>query len=250
MILLWRHRAEMGKMLKQGIWVLLMAVLLLGAPRLAGRFASLFDYSSVDPDGAFGWITIHHIFQALFFLIIMIVITKMFAIKFGFGWGDKRAGLFYVGLLAMISATYIIVALFIIFFVGSFQVFPYPLTLRNMVGQLGFQLFLSGPSEELIFRGFSITMLALLLKGAVFHKKISAANIIACVLFGLAHVRFSFFPFSLSYNAFQVFYSMGIGLLYGLCYEQSESMIYPMIMHSMSNVVAVGLSIIAGFVIG
>lgn len=227
-----------------------MAVLLLGVPRLAGLFASLFHYSSVDPDGAFGWISLHHIFQGLFFLMLMILITKMSNIKFGFGWGNRRVGLFYVRLFAIISGAYALVSLMIIFTTGSFQVFPYSLSLRNIVGQLSFQLLLSGPSEELIFRGFAITMLSLSIKSKFFKRRLSLANTLAALLFGLAHVGFSLSPLTLTYHPFQVIYSIGLGLVYGLCYEESESMVYPMILHSMSNVVAVGLSIIAGWVIG
>ncbi len=67
----------------------------------------------------------------------------------------------------------------------------------NIIGQLSFQLLLSGPSEELIFRAFAITMLALVIKDRVFNGKASAANIIAAVIFGLAHMSFSFHPLQL-----------------------------------------------------
>jgi uncharacterized protein len=117
------------------------------------------------------------------------------------------------------------------------------------MGQLGFQLFLSGPSEELIFRAFAITMLALVLKGRVFNGKVSVANIIAAFIFGLAHVGFLFAPFAVTYNSFQVILSVILGFFYGDCYEKPRSMYYPMIMHSISNVVMVGFTIIATFII-
>ncbi len=236
-------------LLKKVLWALFLVLLLLGVPRLAGLFAHQFDYTGVDPHGAFAWVSVHHIFQAVVFLIIMVAVSRFTAIKFGFGWGDRKVGLFYVRLFAMIFFAYTVVSLIIIIATGSFQEFPYPLIARNIVGQLGFQLLLSGPSEELIFRAFSITMLALLFKGRIIKGKISIANIIAALIFGLAHVGIAFAPFALSYNVFQVVYSVALGLVYGVCYEQSKSMIYPMIMHSMSNVVAVGVSVIAGFLI-
>ncbi len=130
--------------------------------------------------------------------------------------------------------------------------------MRNIAGQLGFQLLLSGPSEELIFRAFAITMLALSANGVVVGKPIftvlggdlSVANLIAAVIFGLAHVRFSFAPFSMSYSTFQVIYATVLGLFYCVCYERSKSMIYPMLMHSISNVVAVSVSVVTGLIIG
>ncbi len=142
-----------------------------------------------------------------------------------------------------------IVSHFLAISIGSFQPFGYPLNPTNIIGQLGFQFFLSGPSEELIFRAFAITMLAFVLKGRFLKFKVSSANIIAAAIFGLAHVGFSFVPFELHYDIFQVLMSVTLGLFYGDCYEKTNSMYYPMIMHSISNVIMVGLTIIATFLL-
>ncbi|MBN1262684.1 MAG: CPBP family intramembrane metalloprotease [Anaerolineae bacterium] len=253
------------KFLKQVLWVLFLTVLLLGVPRLAGAFADLFDYSTIDPDGAFAWISVHHIAQAVVFLMLMLAISKVSAIRFGFGWGDRKEGLAYLRLFVLIYIGYVVVhRLIFLLLAGSLPVFWYQLTARNIIGQLSFQLLLTGPSEELIFRVFAITMLGLLVKGAVsdgekgpgkviatmFGGKISVANLIAAVIFGLAHVRFTFAPFSASFETGQVVVAVILGLFYGVCYERSKSMIYPMMMHSFSNVIVVGVSIITGFIIG
>jgi len=252
------------RILTQIAWIVLMAMILLGVPRLAGAFANLFDYTAFDPDGAFAWISVHHIVQALIFPILMFAISKGSAIRFGFGWGDSTVGLLYVRMIALIYVVYAVVSMLIIVLSGSFQGFPYPLTMRNIVGQLSFQLLLSGPSEELIFRAFAITMLAFVVKDVVFRKdsgvgnavfkilggNLSIANLMAAIIFGLAHVGFSFAPFSVSFNTFQVIYSIVLGLFYGVCYERSKSMVYPMAMHSITNVVAVSVSIVAGVIIG
>ncbi|MBW6467466.1 MAG: CPBP family intramembrane metalloprotease [Brevefilum sp.] len=254
---------NLAKVLLQILWVLLMAAVLLGVPRLAGLAADQFDYSAVDPDGAFAWISVHHIVQALIFLALMLAISKLGRVQFGFGWGDRQVGWFYVRLFALIFAGYVVVSLLITILSGSFQGFQYPLNARNVSGQLGFQLLLSGPSEELIFRAFAMTMLGLLISGglvrgetgfgrvitSVFGGELSIVNLIAAVIFGLAHVSFSFSPFSASFSTGQVIYAIALGLFYGVCYERSGSMIYPMIMHSISNVVAVGMSIIATLII-
>ena len=216
------------------------------------------------------WISVHHIAQAVVFLILMLVISKVSAIRFGFGWGDRQEGLAYLRLFALIYIGYVVVhRLIVLVLSGSLPVFWYPLTARNIIGQLGFQLLLTGPSEELIFRAFAITMFALLVnadqrfRGVVFSNKdagagkaaftilggeLSVANLIAAVIFGLAHVRFTFAPFSASFDTGQVVVSVILGLFYGVCYERSKSMIYPMMMHSFSNVVVVSASIIAGFI--
>lgn len=252
------------KFLKQGLWVVFLTVLLLGVPRLAGAFANLFDYSAIDPDGAFMWISVRHLTQGVMVLILMLIISKVSAIRFGFGWGDREVGWFYLRLFALIFIGYVVVQrLIILLLTGALPVFWHPLTARNIIGQLGFQLLLSGPSEELIFRAFAITMLGLLVQGVVFRNQdagpgkaafkifggqLSVANLIAAVIFGLAHMRFTFAPFSVSFDTGQVIVSVILGLFYGVCYERSKSMIYPMLMHSFSNVVVVTISVITGFV--
>lgn len=255
---------KIQRSLLQVIWVVGLTVLLLGVPRLAAAFANLFDYSTVDPDGAFAWFSVRHIVQAVIFLVLMVIITRASAIRFGFGWGDSKVGWYYVRLFALIFAGYTVVAMLIVLATGTFQAFPYPLTTRNIIGQLGFQLLLSGPSEELIFRAFAITMLGLAVKGTlitgerafgrplitVFGGVLTVANVIAAIIFGLAHMRFTFAPFTASYHMGQVIYAVFLGLFYGVCFERSKSMVYPMMMHSISNVVAVGVAIVVTPMIG
>jgi membrane protease YdiL (CAAX protease family) len=43
---------------------------------------------------------------------------------------------------------------------------------------------------------------------------------------------------------------VGLGLFYGVAYERSGSMLYPMIMHSISNVAMVGTLVLASALIG
>jgi uncharacterized protein len=240
----------MTKVLKQAGWVLCLAVILLGVPRLGGLVANQFDYSGIDPDGAFAWISVHHIVQAIIVLAIMIAFARIRGTEFGLGWGDRKIGFWFVRLFALIFVAYTAVSMVIVLVTGTFQTFPYPLTTRNIAGQLAFQLLLSGPSEELIFRGFAITMLALALRGSILNGKVSVANIVAALVFGLAHVAIAIGPFELTYSPFQVVYAVALGVFYGICYERSRSVIYPMMMHSISNVVAVGVSAVATSIIG
>lgn len=240
---------SLKKMIKSSLWVLFLTVLLLGIPKLSGVIASLFDYQSIDPYGSFAWISVHHIVQALIFIIFIIAVQKFKPVQFGFGWGNKVIGKQYVLLFSFFFGIYAAGAFLTVILTGSFQQFGYPLTATNIIGQISFQLLLSGPSEELIFRAFAITMLALLLRGRVFNGKVSAANIIAAVIFGLAHMRFTFLPFEVNFVLFQVIFAITLGLFYGDCYEKTNSMYYPMMMHSLSNVVMVGVTIMASFFI-
>lgn len=238
------------RVIKNILWVLLLALLLLGVPRLSGLIADLFDYRGIDPDGAFAWISVHHIAQALIFILLIIVIRLIKPLKFGFGWGNKAAGSRYVLKFSLIFTVGSVASYLLTFLNDSFQAFAYPLTAPNIIGYLGFQLLLSGPSEELIFRAFAITMLSLMIKKRMMNGKISYANLIAAVIFGMAHMRFSFSPFSVQFSTFQVILSIVLGIFYGDCYEKAKSMYYPMLMHSISNIVMVSISILGTFISG
>jgi uncharacterized protein len=234
-----------SKALLKGIWILLLTIVLLGVPRLAGLIADLFNYQAIDPDGSYAWLSMHHIVQALIFMIMIIIISRFKPLDLGFSWGNKDVGRKYVLVFTLIFTAGSLVNHILVILSGSFQLFQYPLTAVNIFGHLGFQLFLSGPSEELIFRAFAITMLEFAVKGRFFKGKVSYANFIAAIIFGFAHVGFSFTPFTLYYSLFQVILSIALGIFYGDCFEKSRSIYYPMMMHSISNVVMVGLTIIA-----
>ncbi|WP_422122363.1 CPBP family intramembrane glutamic endopeptidase [Planococcus sp. X10-3] len=239
----------MKKAMKSILWVLFFTFLLLAVPRLSGIIANLFDYQAIDPDGAYAWISVRHMIQALIILIFIVILNIVRPLKYGFGWGNKEVGKKYVVSFTIIFGAGSLVSHVLTILTGSFQHFPYPLAASNILGQLSFQLFLSGPSEELIFRAFAITMLGIVIKNRWFKGKVSAANIIAAVIFGLAHMSFSFAPFAVVYNPFQVVMAIVLGLFYGDCYEKTKSIYYPMMMHSISNIVMVGLTIIATFVL-
>jgi len=247
------------KLLLRILFVLLLTALLLGVPRLAAMTADQFNFSAVDPDGAFAWRSVRHIVQGLIILILMVIISRVSDIRFGFGWGDRQVGWFYVRVIGLVYLGFIVVSILLMLLTRSFQGFPYPLNARNIIGHFGFLALLTGPSEELIFRAFAMTMLSLMITGVVvpentgfgkvilkiFGGEITVVNLIAAVIFGLAHVRFTFFPFSAEYIFGQVVFSVFIGLFYGVCYERSKSVIFPMIMHSIVNVGTVGASLIA-----
>lgn len=237
------------RLLKSFLWVLFLATLLLAVPRLAGVVAGLFDYSSIDPDRTFAWVSVRHSLQAVVFIIFMAWLGRFRSLKFGFAWGNKESGRRYLLAFSVIFGAYTVVMYAIFVLTGAYQPFGQPLTATSILGQLVFQLLLSGPSEELIFRAFAMTMIAPAIKGRIFMGKVSAVNIIAAVIFGLAHIRISFAPFAVNYQLPQVLYATALGVIYGDCYEKTESIYYPMIMHSYTNVVMVGVGIVLSFIL-
>lgn len=73
---------------------------------------------------------------------------------------------------------------------------------------------------------------------------LSCEVIIAAVLFSVAHIRWTVDPFTFSVDYLQLIYCFILGTVYGKAYQESSSVIYPMIMHSISNVIMVGLGYI------
>lgn len=226
---------------------LVLALILLISPRIGGWFADMFNYDLIDPDGAFMWISIHHIVQTIVIIIVVLIFIKLTKVKFHLGLGNKKEGIRYLKKFATVFTGYVVVAYTITLLTGSFVSFSYPLNARNIFGQLGFQLLLSGPSEEFIFRLFSIGMFIYFISNKRLNKHISYAVLFSAIIFGIAHISFRFNPFSMSYSLFQVGYAVVLGYFYGDCYEKSESVVYPMIMHSFTNVLMVGGTIILSF---
>jgi len=182
------------------IFILFLVFVLLGSPRIAGFVADLFNYQSIDPDGAFMWISVHHIVQAIIIMILMFIFVKFTKVKFHLGLGNRVLGMNYLKKFMIIFSVYTAIAFIITILSGSFVQFSYPLNARNIAGYLGFQLLLSGPSEELIFRAFSISLFAFFITEKRLNKHISYAVLFSAIIFGIAHIGFSFNPFSISFN--------------------------------------------------
>lgn len=238
------------KWLLQMVLIMILGLFLLIAPRIGGYVADMFQYASIDPDGAFMWIVVHHVVQTLVVLLVLFVIAKIGKINFRLGTGDKEAGMKYLKRFMLFFTIYVVVAFAITIAADAFQPFQYPMTARNVLGYLGFQLFLTGPSEEIIFRAFAMTMFVVIANNKRLHERLSYANLFAIIVFAMAHMAFSFNPFRVSYFLPQVVLAIVLGYFYGDCYEKSRSVVYPMLMHSFSNVISVGLTVILSLFIG
>lgn len=237
----------MKKLFASVLYMLLLSVVLLGVPRIGRLVANQFTTTGIDPDGAFLWMTIRHTVQALVILVLIFLLMKAKGISFGLGLGNRAVGIKSVKKFLLFFTIYTFFAFVTVIVLGGFEPFPYPLTARNILGHLGFQLFMSGPSEELIFRALAITMAGLVIPQRILKNSISLANMYASVIFGIAHMAILFSPFSVSYSPFQVIYAMVLGIIYGDVYEKSKSFVYPMIMHSYTNVLMMGVTIILSF---
>jgi membrane protease YdiL (CAAX protease family) len=232
------------KIFKKVLIAIALFATLLGVPIVAKLITNTFDFSALDPDNAFLWFMVRHAFQVLIIVVFMIVLAKIFKINFNLGLGNKQVGLNYLKKFVIIFSIGCVLWYAVMLLLGQFQPFAYDLTAKNILGYLSFQLFFTGPSEEIIFRAFAITLFAHFVSQKRANKKISYANLFAAIVFGLAHIGVSFAPFSVSFALPQIIISIILGYFYGDCFEKSKSVVYPIIMHSFTNVLTVGLTII------
>jgi len=233
---------------RNGIFYIAIVLLLLLFQQSAsglGRFiANRFTYNRIDEYGLFAWASVHHVVQMLCAVIAIVILAKVLKLDFGFGLGDKKAGIGFVADITKAALVFAIIWHLGAQILGNVSMPDHPLNFTNIAGQLGFMLLLTGPSEEILFRALPIMLLAYSFRaGKVIRIKeldISLENIIAALLFTLAHVRWTLNPFSLSASWVQLTLSMVLGLWYGIAYKKSKSILYPMAMHSIWNVVMVG----------
>jgi membrane protease YdiL (CAAX protease family) len=170
-------------------------------------------------------------------LLIIAALGKWLKLDFCFKIGDAKKGIRY---LAVFTAVFAVLAVAINFFQPS--VYDFPLNSGNILGTLGFQLFLSGPSEEIVFRALPVTMLIFAFGKSISLKgSITLEVILASILFSFAHTEWSLIPFSFKAEIFTLIYAFVLGTIQGIVYQKTRSILYPMLMHSVSNFLMVGV---------
>lgn len=203
--------------------------------------ADLFSYNSFDPDQLFARLSVHHFVQMLIALAVIAVLSKLIKADFGFGLGESKKGLRYFLIFTAVIAGIALIYHMLMYVLGRPLTYDFPLTANNVLGTLGFQLFLSGTSEEILYRALPVTVLVYVLGKSIRIKwDITLEVVLASVLFTAAHIKWSLFPLSADFNLSQLFYAFAMGTVNGIVYQQSRSILYPMLMHSISNVLMVG----------
>lgn len=208
----------------------------------AGHFvANQFSYTQIDPHDAFASISVHHFAQMVFALIIIIALGKLLKIDFYLKLGNIRKGTKYVAIFTGVFAFAAIMLHLFLSLNNQLPTYAFPLDCRNILGTIGFQLFLSGPSEEVIFRALPITILVYTFGRSIqIRKSFTVEVIMASILFSFAHLNWSLAPFSFEVDSFQLVYAVILGTIQGIVYQKTESIVYPALMHSFSNVIMVG----------
>ena len=218
------------------------------ASKVGNLIANCFNYKAIDEYNIFAYISVHHIVQMLIALLAIIILNKKYKIDFGFSLGNKKLGMKYLLIFTVAVLIFTIISYGIRYFSNQIIHYDYPLNAKNVIGTLGFQLLLSGTSEEVLFRALPIGVLTFWIgsnKERKFTKlNISREVIIAAVLFAIAHIRWTINPFSIDMNYLQLIYCFVLGIVDGKVYQESNSVLYPIIMHGISNVIMVGLGYI------
>lgn len=233
--------------LKVGVIIIIFFIQQL-ASKLGGFIANLFDYSTIDKDSVFAWISIHHIVQLIVAIIIILILSRVLKCDFNFKIGNVKVGKKYVTRFTTIILIYVLFAYISGYYFGQITPYNYELSMNNIIGSLGFQMFLSGTSEEVLFRALPITVLIYIFgsdkKIIIKRWSIPLEVFIAALFFSIAHVSWSLTPFMINADMFQLIYAFVLGIAYGFAYERSQSVIYPILMHSISNVLMVGVGYI------
>jgi membrane protease YdiL (CAAX protease family) len=205
------------------------------ASHLGSAAAKQPSYEIIDPNKVFAPLFVHHIIQMLIALLIIVILKIKYKQDFGFKLGDKKTGFSNVFIFSLLLAVFIFVKNVHDYSSISNIGYNYPLNSWNIVGSLLFQAFMSGPSEEILFRALPITLFIIIFRKSVkLGLGISLEIILAALLFAIAHLH----GFKLD---FQIYYSFILGIIYGITYQKTESILYPMLMHSISSVLAVGM---------
>lgn len=226
------------------LWFVFAAGLLFAFQQLvsyiSGAVANAIDFSAVDKDNAFVWICVHHIVQMLVGLLAVVCLNKIYGLQFNLAAKKSKAGARYTLFFSLAVFAVTLVCDVVFYVKGLIEPCAFPLNATNVVGTLGFQLLLSRPSEKIVFRALPITILLSILYENGRREK-TAAVVVSAFLFSIAHINWYTDPFSLSFSWLQLGYAFVFALVYGVTYIRTKSVIYPMIMHSLSNVIMVGL---------
>lgn len=217
--------------------IIVILIIQIFASKIGAIIANIFNYNFIDKDNIFMNITVHHIIQMIIALLIMYILNKNKNIQFNLKPIKSNKGIKYTIIFIIIILIYVIISYLIGYKFNSIKPYQYELSVINIIGTLAFQLFISGTSEEILFRALPISIL----KRTIDGNKNKFIIITTSILFSIAHISWTISPISISFSIFQLVYAFILGLAYSYTYIKSKSIIYPIIMHGMSNFLMVGI---------
>lgn len=209
-------------------------------------------YMSIDPYGLYWYISLHHIFQLLLSGGLILFLSYTFKKRFDFFLRIPNK----IKKSIQISLYFVLAWMIIQFGVGYALVstgtvdstFSYPLNASTLVGQYLFQIVLSGTSEELMYRALIIGILnAYLIKTSLStSNKVILIYLMNLIPFIVGHIPYQLNPFIVySPNMLQMLTVFTLGSIYAYLLFKFDSIIPPMIVHGLMNVVIIS----SGFIL-
>lgn len=217
--------------------LLIVVAAVLVIPEIAIILTDCFNstINSLDTDETFLWISTHHLIQLFSTVALMFLLSKKLDLKqWGFNLNNLNTSMKWIGIFLV---AFTIIEYFRI--QGQLPIeFAYPITEKNKTGIQFFQYILSGLGEEPLFRGLVMVFLA---KNWNNVFKISKLEIpitiaIATILFMVAHLQIDYLNLNISgFDFDQQMKSMQLGILYGLAFHYTKSLLAPIVIHGLSN---------------
>jgi hypothetical protein len=189
-----------------------------------------------------GLIQVTFIFSALRFALVALGVTMLIgglrAWDIGLAWEKLTAGALVVfGLWIVMQLIGILFGLVVSGQVALSPIWA-PDKLTLIAGELIAQFLGNAFAEEVIFRGFLVTQVYLMLKGNISGRgwRVTAAVLISQLIFSLSHIpqrlTGSYTPLSLLLNLLLVW---GYGILFAVLYLRTENIFIAVGVHALAN---------------
>ncbi len=214
-------------------------------------------FGPIDPDGAFLYITLHHVFQAGMSVGCIAVMVKVLRVSYSdFGFNHRQWRYAIKRVIQFCVAWFIVQGSIVLVLMLSGTEpapFNFPLTIKNFTAYFLFQVLLSGTSEEILYRSLVIIPLMAFCRKAGFGEKWASilSVFIATLCFMVGHINFAFDPFRITYfNLAQQITVVIFGLFYAYLFVKTRSLIGPILAHNWLNGVIVIISLLSMVVFG
>lgn len=184
------------------------------------------------------YLMIHHFYMFILVFIPTLILHLRGKLDFGYHISKIKLGLIFLGIATIV----ILIVTLIKCINGMVSDFA--------IDTLIFQFLFSGLGEEIIYRSIPIVVFVIAFRGdtsIIIKNKIDIdfGIILSAILFAFAHVSIKILPeFSIIYNWEQLIYCLFFGIVAGYCYKKTNNIWMCMLIHGVSNLIAVGLPMI------
>jgi membrane protease YdiL (CAAX protease family) len=245
------------KLLKKLGNLILVLIVVTVIPILSAKImAYILSYICVfDPSRVFLPVSIHHIAQLILTILVMLFYRRMKLSEWGFNFKDKDKSFKFLAWFAVIWTAYEFIVGVLPYLISKQpRALGYDANAFNVIGVLAFQGLISGTCEEPLFRGYVMTALSKSWNNRSIIKiknfDITSIDFASALIFVYAHINIRFIPFSMQYNYMQLIISFVLGLVYAQAFRRTKSLMGPILLHNLSNVIVILARLIPIWVLG